>query len=322
MDVEALTRDLPPPQQTPTVGPALGAGSIEYVEAQIEALCRGFERLPVAEIVVGYQGLLAVIEHRLDADDIGAEDPRRLMVASGWVWALLGCAHFDAGQVWRAGSCRQALRETAAEVGHAELAGWAWEMCSRFALAEHRFQLALAAAEAGQAVAHSGPVAAWLALHHAKATACLDDRTAARAALHRARQVVEQLPQPHDEDHCFAIDQLRLAGHAATVYLWLGEEEAAEDHAWRVLASTPAPDGPPPHPMLVAEARLTLGVLATGRGDLEQALYHGTTALATERISAPILLARANELHTALRTAGGGEQAARKFAAAMAGIRR
>lgn len=298
------------------------AGAVEGIEASVGALRRQFEDLPVAEILVSCQALLTVIEHQLDGDDMGAEESRLLVVASGWVWASLACAHFDAGQFWRAESCWQAVRETAAQVGHAELAAWAWEMCSRFALADRRFQLALAAAEAGQAFAHRGPVAAWLALSAAKAAARLDDRTAATDALDRARQVIEQMPRPHDSENCFGIDEARLASHTATVLLWLGQTEPAEDHAWQALTRLVDPDGHTRYPIRAAEARLTLGLVAACRGDLGQAVHHGRMALSGQRVCAPVLLAGAGDLHAALCAAGppGGAPMIREFAAAISDL--
>ncbi len=284
--------------------PALGARAdgADGIEASVEQLCQRFERLPVAEIIAGGQGLLSTIEQRLEAGGASPAERRRLLVASGWVWALLGCAQFDAGRRDQADSCRLAVRDVAAETGHHELGAWAWEMLARFALADLRFGLVLTAAEAGQTVSRDGSAAAWLALHEAKAAARLGRRPVAESALDRARQTAARLR--HDADHCFVIDQLRVTAEAATVLLWLGDDEAAEDHAWQALAGSLGQDAQARHPGRVAEVRVTLGVIAVRRGDPEQAVYHGMTALAAERVCAPTLLAHVADLHTALCTAG------------------
>lgn len=96
--------------------------------------------------------------------------------------------------------------------------------------------------------------------------------------------------------------------------LWLGDDTAAEDNAWQALTRLVNPDGHTEHPIRVAQTRLTLGVVAARRGDLEQAVYHGMAAVGSPRVCAPVLLARAGELHAALSAAGfGGEHAAREL---------
>lgn len=51
-----------------------------------------------------------------------------------------------------------------------------------------------------------------------------------------------------------------------------------------------------------AEARVTLGVLAARRGDLEQAVSYGERALEGKRKSLPSLLMTSRELATLLRS--------------------
>jgi hypothetical protein len=249
-------------------------------------------------------------------------DRRRLLVVCGWLSAILGCALFDVGQRRRAETNRLAVRDLAGQAGHAELAAWALEMATWFALAEGRFSDALASAQAGEVATGESPVAARLALHEAKAAARLRDRRLAEQALDRARAIVDRLPWPFDELHHFAMDETKMTAHAATAYLWLGDDTAAEDCAWQVLVHQLKPDGKTRHPMRIAETRCTLGILAARRRDLEQAVYFGLAALEASRVSIPTLLSRAAELETVLTTGFPGERRTAEFVDRLIAVRR
>jgi len=79
-----------------------------------------------------------------------------------------------------------------------------------------------------------------------------------------------------------------------------GEDNLAAEYARVVLASSIGPDNVEHAPMRIAEARLTLGVVAARRGNLEEATALGVTALRGPRKSLPSLLMVAGELDVEL----------------------
>ena len=309
-------------EQEPVFGPVLdlSPGTLESLESAAVDLCRDYGHEPVREVIALAQKRLALVG-RLLQDGMRPAERRRLLVVCGWLSAVLGCAFFDTGQRRRAETLRADVRELATQAGHVELAGWAQEMTTWFALTEGRFRDALAAAQAGEVAVGDSSVAARLALHEAKAAARLRDRRLAEDALDRARGIVDRLPWPFDELNHFAMDEATLAAHAATAYLWLGDDAAAEDCAWQVLVHQLKPDGTTNHPMRVAEIRCTLAVLAARRHDLEQAVYFGLLALDAERVSVPTLLTRAAELEAVLTAGFPGAKNATEYADKLRAVR-
>lgn len=69
----------------------------------------------------------------------------------------------------------------------------------------------------------------------------------------------------------------------------------------QVIAAGTAPDGTERKPMRIAEARITLGVVAARQGDLEGALEYGRRALVGDRHSVPSLVMHGRELAAVLR---------------------
>ncbi len=299
----------------PMFGPALDLtpGTLESLEMAVDDLCRDYGRKPVREVAVLAQKRHALVTRMLE-DGMRPAARRRLLVVAGWTSAVLGCLQFDMGQRHRAETHRQAVLDFAAESGNpAELTAWAWEMATWFAIVEGRFADALGYARAGQTATGDSPVAARLALHEAKAAARLRDRRRAEDALDRAHAIVGRSPWSFDEDHHFAMDEVRVLAHAATAHLWLGDDAAAEDCAWQVLVHQLTPSGMTKHPMRIAETRITIGIIAARREDLEQAVYFGKAALGAERVSFPTLLARAAELEAVLMAGFHGSRPSVEF---------
>ena len=80
-------------------------------------------------------------------------------------------------------------------------------------------------------------------------------------------------------------------------YRHLAEDRLAEDRlASEVIQASTDFDGTERAPMRLAEARITLGVVAARRGDLEQTIQHGTRALTASRESLPSLLMVSRDL--------------------------
>ena len=81
----------------------------------------------------------------------------------------------------------------------------------------------------------------------------------------------------------------------------LAEDKMAENLADEVIQASTDFDGTERAPMRLAEARITLGVVAARQGDLEQAIHEGTRALTGQRKSLPSLLMVSRDLTRVLK---------------------
>ena len=77
---------------------------------------------------------------------------------------------------------------------------------------------------------------------------------------------------------------------------YLGEDSIAEALAETVVQASTDFDGTERAPMRLAEARITLGVVAAREGDLEHAVQLGSQALSGERKSLPSLVMVSRDL--------------------------
>jgi hypothetical protein len=144
-------------------------------------------------------------------------------------------------------------------------------------------------------------VAVQLAAQRAKAWARIGDRREVELALEAGRELLESLPYPDNLDHHFVVDPAKFDYYAMDGYRLVGEDRRAEIYAREVIRSSTDHDGIERKPMRLAEARLTLGVVAARAGELENAVGLGRRALRGERKSLPSLLMVSSELTRILR---------------------
>ncbi|GAA3766642.1 hypothetical protein [Streptomyces chiangmaiensis] len=182
------------------------------------------------------------------------------------------------------------------ESGNAEIAGWAHEMRAWFALTRGDYRGILAASQAGTEAAPKHGVAMQLAAQEAKGWARLGDRRQTEVALDRGRKLLEGMPYPENLDHHFVVDPAKFDFYAMDCYRLLGEDRFAENLAHEVIRAGTDFDGSERSPMRMAEARITLGVVAARQGDLDQAVNYGEWALKGDRQSLPSLLMVSREL--------------------------
>jgi len=152
-----------------------------------------------------------------------------------------------------------------------------------------------------------------LAGQRAKAWARMGDRRQVELALEQGRALLEGLPYPDDLDNHFVVDPAKFDFYAMDGYRIVGEDKRAELYAREVIRSSTEPDGTERKPMRIAEARLTLGVLAAREDDLEHALTFGRRALNGDRKSLPSLLMVSSELTDILGQRYGKEPEALSF---------
>lgn len=195
-------------------------------------------------------------------------------------------------------------------------------MSAWFALTTGNLRGVIAAAQAGLAVAGRQGVAVQLAAQEAKAWARLGDRRQTEVALERGRALLEAMPTPDNLDNHFVVDPAKFDFYAMDCYRVLGENALAENLADVVLRGCTDYDGSERSPMRIAEARITLGVVAARQGEVEQAVEYGRQALAGDRKSLPSLLLCSQELSTELKSRYPTAPATREYVDELASLSR
>jgi hypothetical protein len=109
------------------------------------------------------------------------------------------------------------------------------------------------------------------------------------------------MPYPENLDHHFVVDPTKFDFYAMDCYRMLAEDKMAENLADEVVRASTDFDGTERAPMRLAEARITLGVVAARQGDLEQAIHQGTHALDGQRKSLLSLLMVSRDLSRVLK---------------------
>ncbi|MDW5325591.1 helix-turn-helix transcriptional regulator [Plantactinospora sp. KLBMP9567] len=294
--------------------------TVETLQATVTELCCEYGWRDARQLRAEGQGWLREVA-RLLHQPVGLRQHRELLVCAGWLALLIGCVEYDLGMRAGAEATRTAARQLAEEAGHAELAGWAWEMAAWFALTQSRHPAVVTAARAGQEVAGSGPVAVQLIAQEAKALGRLGDVRGVRAALDRGRRLLDALPPPDRPDNHFEVDPGKWLFYAMDAYRFAEEDALAEHYAEEVIREGTAPDGTERSPMRTAEARLTVAATAARAGDLERAASNGLAAFAGSRRSLPSLLLVAGEVDAELHRRYPHERATAEFREALRVIR-
>ncbi len=112
-------------------------------------------------------------------------------------------------------------------------------------------------------------------------------------------------------------DRDKYEFYVATIYTWLGTDDlAAEENAREVVARCIGPGGTIRWPTRLSTTTVNLGQLAGRRGDLDEAVSLGTSALHCGRRSAE-LLPRAAELERRLAGRYGGEPLVNEYGQAL-----
>ncbi|MEU7923180.1 XRE family transcriptional regulator [Micromonospora zamorensis] len=269
--------------------------TLDALKITADRLCCEYPYLPPDQLHLEGQAWLRRITSLMDRRLTLAQH-REVLTLAGWVALLVGCVEYDMGHRRAAEGTRRAALSLGNEAGNAAVAGWAYEMRAWYALTQGDYRGVIAAAEAGEAVANRDGAAVQLAAQRAKAWARLGDRRQVETALDQGRRLLEALPYPEDADHHFVVDPAKFDFYAMDCYRIVGEDRLAEMYANEVINSSTDPNGVPRKPMRIAEARVTLGVTAARRGDVEAAVSHGRQALIGDRKSLPSLLMCSREL--------------------------
>jgi tetratricopeptide (TPR) repeat protein len=187
------------------------------------------------------------------------------------------------------------------DADRAEIMAWAHEIRAWINLTTGDYHGVIASARAGIEAAPHHAVAVQLAAQEAKAWARLGDRRQTEVSLDQGRSLLDSMPYPENLDHHFVVDPTKFDFYAMDCYRHLAEDNLAENLADEVIRASTDFDGTERAPMRLAEARITLGVVAARRGDLEQAIHCGEEALSGKRKSLPSLLMVSRDLSRVLR---------------------
>ncbi len=113
--------------------------------------------------------------------------------------------------------------------------------------------------------------------------------------------MLDSLPYPERPDNHFVVDPDKFDYYSMDCYRLVEDDQMAEMLAQETLRKVISPTGEVLSPMRKAEAEITLGVVASRRGDLDLALKYGREALSIDRRSRPSLLMVGGELDRSLQ---------------------
>jgi transcriptional regulator with XRE-family HTH domain len=281
----------------------LGSGTLELLDGAVEGMCRDY---PVAapQPLSARAGIYLRYVTRLLGGRVTLTQHRDLLVLAGWLSALIACTCYDTGDRDSAATACKMTRQFGAQAGHGELVAWSFEIAAWFALVEGRYRRTVALAEAGAEHAGITSAGVQLALQAARGYARMGDPRATEA-LSTGRAILDRLPAVEHPEHHFVFDGAKYEFYVATILTWLGGDGgAAEEHAREVVRQCEKAGG---WPTRLGTTRVNLGLLAARRGDLDEAVSHGTAALRLSRRSAE-LLPRAVELGRDLAARYPGER--------------
>ncbi|MGK4586170.1 XRE family transcriptional regulator [Kitasatospora sp. HPMI-4] len=264
------------------------AATLDALRITADRLCCEYAYMPADQLLIEGRAWLARVVG-LQHQRVSLAQHRELIALAGKLSLLVGCVEYDSGRPRDAEATRQAALMLGTEAGELSVQGWAHEMRAWFALTRGDYRGVIAAAEAGIAAAPNESVAAQLYAQQAKAWARLGDRQQTEVALDKGRLLLETLPYPENIENHFVVDPAKFDFYRMDAYRRVGEDRLAEQLANEVIRANTDFDGTERAPMRIAEARVTLGVVAAREGDLDTALTYGERALRGDRQSLPSL---------------------------------
>jgi transcriptional regulator with XRE-family HTH domain len=277
-------------------GSAISDSTLDGLAVIVDKLGVDYSREPAEQLRADGLAWLRRVTDTLDRR-LTLKQHREVLSLAGRVALLVGCVEADMGLRGPAEASRRAAMSLGEESDDKDVIGWAWEMAAWFSLTQGEYRAAVAATTAGLAAVGPGhSVVVQLDAHRAKAWARMRDRREVEVALNEGRTVLEALPYPHNVANHFVVDPSKWDFYTQDAYRHVGEDDLARMYAEEVIRTGTDWDGTVLRPMRVAEAEITLGVLAARGGDVEAAVGAGRRALSLGRRSLPSLAMNAREL--------------------------
>lgn len=118
------------------------------------------------------------------------------------------------------------------------------------------------------------------------------------------------MPYPDNVENHFVVDPTKYDFYAMDCYRHIGENKRARELSDEVIRTSRGFGNQDRWPMRLAEARVTLGVVAAREGDLDEAAAHRRRAITGERQSLPSIALVSQDLGEVLSQHFAGEPAA------------
>ncbi|HEY1296599.1 MAG TPA: XRE family transcriptional regulator [Chloroflexota bacterium] len=286
--------------------------TLDALRITTERLCCEYPHLPANQLAVeGRRWLEQLVG--LQSQRLNLAQHREVLNLAGWQALLIGCVEYDQGERRASETTREVALSLGTETGDPDIIGWVHEMRAWIALTTGDYRGAIYASRAGMEAAGGQAVAAQLASQAAKAWARVGDRRQTEVALDQGRSILAGLPYPDNLDNHFVVDPAKFDFYAMDCYRVLGEDRLAQTLAEEVIRASTDFDGTERSPMRMAEARLTLGVVAGREGDIDSALAYGQQAFQATRQSVPHLIMVGEELRGVLETRYPGDPDVAEF---------
>ena len=284
---------------------AIDSSTIDALNITVEQLGCDYPHADARELMkTGKEWLGKMTE--LLGNHLTLAQHREVLQQAGMLALLVGCLEYDLGDARSAEATRRMALELGKEAEDPGIVGWAHEMLAWFHLTAGNFRAVIPAAEAGALAAPSHSVAVQLYGQQAKAYARMGMAEEVHKALDQGSALLDRLPYPDRPDNHFVVDPDKWDFYAMDTYRIVGEDQLAQRNAEEVMRRSVNAEGVPVAPMRIAEAQLTLAVIAARRGDVDEASALGIQALQNGRRSRPTLLMVSNELEHELDTYGAG----------------
>ncbi|WP_329067364.1 hypothetical protein [Amycolatopsis sp. NBC_01480] len=282
---------------------AIDSSTIDALNITVEQLCCDYPHADARQLMASGKEWLAKMTELLD-NRLTLAQHRDVLTQAGMLALLVGCLEYDVGDARAAESTRRMAMELGKEADDPGIVGWANEMLAWFHLTAGNYRAVIPAAESGTIAAPSHSVAVQLYGQQAKAFARMGMVEEVHQALDKGSALLGRLPYPDRPDNHFVVDPDKWDFYAMDTYRIVGEDQLAQRNAEEVMRRSVNSEGVPVAPMRIAEAQLTLAVIAARRGAVDEAATLGIQALQNGRQSRPTLLMVSAELENELDTYG------------------
>lgn len=295
--------------------------TLDAVRITVDKLCSEYAKRPPFELITeARQWLRRLVE--MQEQRLTFSQHRHSLEMAGWLALLVGCLEYDLGDRRAAEGTRQAALGLGKEVKSNGIVGWAHEMRAWFALTSGDYRGVVAAGETGELAAGTHSVGAQLIAQQAKAFARMGQKQEMDAALERGRVVLDKMPYPENIDNHFVVDPSKYDFYVMDCYRHIGDDRRARELSNEVIRASTGFNNHDRWPMRIAEAQITLGVVAAREGDLDEAVALGRRALAGDRKSLPSLAMVSQDLADVLAERYAGEPEADGFLEQQQALRR
>lgn len=295
--------------------------TLEAVRITVDKLCSDYARQPPGELIMeSKQWLRRLVE--MQENNLTFRQHRDTLELAGWLTLLVGCLEYDMGDRRRAEATRQYALKIGQDVDHPGIMGWAHEMQAWFALTTGDYRRVIVAGEAGEVAARDHSVGVQLIAQQAKAYARMGRRDDMLKTLERGRVTLDGMPYPDNVENHFVVDPSKYDFYAMDCYRMAGENKLATELSDEVIRVSTGFGDEVRWPMRVAEAEVTLGVVAAREGDLDEAVSRGRRALSVGRKSIPSLSFVAQDLSSVLTEQYAGESEADAYLEELNAVQR